>query len=304
VGHVTEALLRWWYRRTLEDEQGLPVEIETCFTELCDTRIEKFRHGRILLAAHVIALFRVDTGWATQHLLPLFDWQRSESEARAAWEGFLWSPRLYRPMMALIKPAFLETARHYASLGKHDRQYAALLTFAALDQSDVFTSAELATATRALPPEGLQEAARTLARAQEGAGPQRAEYWSNRVVPYLRAIWPKGREHVSPAIAESLGLLCVAAGDAFPEALRLLRAWLRPVDFPDDLADRLHKAGLCGRLPEEALTFLSLIIGDQTQMAPRELQACLEAIRNAAPHLEADQRFQDLMTYLRRHRRG
>jgi hypothetical protein len=304
VGHVTEALLRWWYRRTLEDEQGLPVEIETCFTELCDTRIEKFRHGRILLAAHVIALFRVDTGWATQHLLPLFDWQRSESEARAAWEGFLWSPRLYRPMMALIKPAFLETARHYASLGKHDRQYAALLTFAALDQSDVFTSAELATATRALPPEGLQEAARTLARAQEGAGPQRAEYWSNRVVPYLRAIWPKNREHVSPAIAESLGLLCVAAGDAFPEALRLLRVWLQPLDFPDHLVGQLHEEGLCGRFPDEALTFLSLIIGDQTQMAPRELQACLDAIQNAAPHLKADQRFQNLMTYLRQHRRG
>lgn len=304
VGHVTEALLRWWYRRTLEDEQGLPVEIETCFTELCDTRIEKFRHGRILLAAHVIALFRVDTGWATQHLLPLFDWQRSESEARAAWEGFLWSPRLYRPMMALIKTDFLETARHYASLGKHDRQYAALLTFAALDQGDVFTKAELATATRALPPDGLHEAARTLARAQEGAGPQRAEYWSNRVVPYLRAIWPKNREHVSPAIAESLGLLCVAAGDAFPEALRLLRAWLRPLDFPDYLVGQLHEEGLCRQFPEEALTFLSLIIGDQTQMAPRELQACLDAIRNAAPHLEADQRFQNLITYLRRHRRG
>lgn len=304
VGLVTEALLRWWYRGTLEDEQGLPAEIKTCFTALCDTRIEKFRYGRILLAAHVIALFRVDTGWATQHLLPLFDWQRSESEARAAWEGFLWSPRLYRPMMALIKTDFLETARHYASLGKHDRQYAALLTFAALDQGDVFTSTELATATRALPPEGLKEAARTLARAQEGAGAQRAEYWSNRIVPYLRAIWPRTREHVSPTIAESLGLLCVAAGDAFPEALLLLRAWLRPVDFPDYLVGRLHEERLCGRFPDEALTFLSLIIGDHAKTPPRELQACLDAIRNAAPHLEADQRFQDLITYMRRHRRG
>lgn len=304
VGLVTEALLRWWYRRTLEDEQGLPIEIKTCFTALCDTRIEKFRYGRILLAAHVIALFRVDTGWATQHLLPLFDWQRSESEARAAWEGFLWSPRLYRPMMALIKPAFLDTARHYASLGKHDRQYAALLTFAALDQGDVFTNAELATATRALPPEGLQEAARTLARAQEGAGPQRAEYWSNRVLPYLRTIWPKTREHLSPAIAESLGLLCVAAGEAFPEALEQLRAWLQPPDYPDYLVGRLHEEGLCGRFQEEALTFLSLVIGDQAQMPPRKLQTCLDAIRTTAPHLEADQRFESLMIYLRRHGRG
>jgi hypothetical protein len=97
VGHITEALLRWWYRRSLEDGQGLPDDIKPTFTELCDTQIDKYRHGRVLLAAHVIALFRVDSEWATQHLLPLFVWQRSEAEAGAAWEGFLWSPRLYRP---------------------------------------------------------------------------------------------------------------------------------------------------------------------------------------------------------------
>lgn len=304
VGHVTEALLDWWYRRALEDKQGLPKQIKTCFTELCDTRIEKFRHGRVLLAVHVITLFRVDADWASEYLLPLFDWRRSESEAQAAWEGFLWSPRLYRPMMALIKSAFLETARHYAALGKHDRQYAALLTFAALDPGDVFTKPELAVAIRALPPEGLQEAARTLSRAQEGAGPQRAEYWANRVFPYLRDIWPRTREHLSPAISESLGLLCVAAGEAFPEALERLCAWLQPVEFPDYLVSRLHDEGLCNRFPHDALTFLRLVIGDQTQMPPLKLRACLEDIRRAAPHLEQDQRFQELMTYLRRYGRG
>jgi hypothetical protein len=299
VGHVTEALLRWWYRRTLEDEQGLPVEIKTSFTELCDTRVEKFRHGRVLLAVHVITLFRVDAEWAAEYLLPLFDWRRSESEAQAAWEGFLWSPRLYRPMMALIKHAFLDTARHYAALGKHDRQYAALLTFAALDPGDVFTKPELATATRALPPEGLQETAQTLARAQKGAGPQRAEYWSNKVLPYLRSIWPQTREHVTPAIAEPLGLLCVAAGDAFPEALTQLRAWLQALEYPDYVVEHLHDEELCGRFPEEALAFLSQVIGDQTRMPPRKLQPCLKAVLTAAPHLEADPRFQDLAAYLR-----
>jgi hypothetical protein len=99
VGHVTEALLRWWYRSSLDDGQGLAEKLKPTFTDLCDTAVDKFRHGRVLLAAHVIALFRVDSDWATQYLLPIFDWQRSEVEARAAWEGFLWSPRLYRPLM-------------------------------------------------------------------------------------------------------------------------------------------------------------------------------------------------------------
>ncbi|MFC4862338.1 anti-phage defense-associated sirtuin Dsr1 [Pseudomonas sp. MAHUQ-62] len=303
VGHVTEALLRWWYRRSLEDGQGLPEELKPIFTELCDTRIDKFRHGRVLLAANVIALFRVDGDWATQHLLPHFDWRRSEAEARATWEGFLWSPRLYRPLMEMLKPAFLDTARHYAALGKHDGQYASLLTFAALEPGDTFTTIELAVATRSLPPDGLRDAAQTLVRALEGSGDQWADYWTNRVVPYLHAIWPKTRDNISPAIAESLGRLCVAAQDAFPEALALLRAWLQPPSHPDYLVHRLYDAALCGKYPEQALDFLSLVIGDQTQWPPGHLSACLEAIRTAAPELEANPRFEQLMAYLRRHGR-
>ena len=206
--------------------------------------------------------------------------------------------------MEVLKPAFLETAHHYEALGKHDGQYASLLTFAALDLGDTFTIAELAGATRALPPDGLHDAAQALVRALEGAGDQRTDYWINRVTPYLRSIWPRTRDNISPAIAENLGRLCVAAQDAFPEALALLRAWLQPPAHPDYLVHRLHDAGHCGRFPEQALDFLRLVIGDQTQWPPSDLGACLEAIRTAVPELGADQRFEQLVDYLRRHARG
>lgn len=304
VGHVTEALLRWWYRGSLKDEQGLPDQLKPTFTELCDINIEKFQHGRVLLAAHVIALFRVDQEWAIQNLLPLFDWQRSEADGRMAWEGFLWSPRLYRPLLEAIKPAFLDTAHHYAALGDHDRQYASLLTFAALDPGDTFTIAELAGAVRSLPPNGLNDAARALISALESAGEQRADFWSNRVTRYLHAIWPKTRNNISPDISEALALLCVAAQDAFPEALTLLRAWLQPLAHPDYLVHQLHEADLCGRFPAEALDLMSLVIGDQAQWPPGELGKCLNTIRIAASNLEADQRFQQLAAYLRRHEQG
>ena len=72
VGHVTDALLRWWYRRKLEDEQGLPNELSVIFTDLCDVGVDAYRHARVLLAARVVTVFRVDRKWATQHLLPVF----------------------------------------------------------------------------------------------------------------------------------------------------------------------------------------------------------------------------------------
>jgi hypothetical protein len=304
VGHVAEALLRWWYRTSPEDGQGLPTALRTTFSELCDTRISKFRHGRVLLAAHAIALFRVDGEWAREYLLPLFDWRASELEARCAWEGFLWSPRLYRPFIESIKKSFLATAQHYAHLGDHDSQYAAILTFAALDPGDTFSVSELAGAFRALPSKGLHQAAEALVRALDGAGKQRVEFWSNRVVPFVRSVWPNARGAASPSIADSFGRLCVAAGDAFPDALGELRAWLQPVEHPDNVVHRLHLAGICKQFPEPALDLLNLLIGDKTQWPPSDLDNCLKDLRSAAASLEGDQRYQRLRNYLRAHNKG
>jgi hypothetical protein len=75
----------------------------------------------------------------------------------------------------------------------------------------------------------------------------------------------------------------------------------KPLDYPEDLVYKLHESGLCGRFPEAALDLLSRVVGDQAQWPPSELGACLEAIQAAAPNLEADQRFDRLKTYLRRH---
>ena len=86
---MTWAMIRWWERETLKDGQELPTELKPRFTAICDPRTRRLRHGRVLLAAHVIALFRVDRAWAIEYMLPLFDWNHSEREARAAWEGFL-----------------------------------------------------------------------------------------------------------------------------------------------------------------------------------------------------------------------
>lgn len=291
IGLATEALLRWWYRQELEDAKGLNGELRPLFTQLCDTGVGKFRHGRVLLATHAITLFRVDEQWAKRYLLPLFDWQQSEIEARVAWEGFLWSPHLYRPLLAAIKQPLLETARHYGQIGKHAGQYAAFLTFAALDPGDTFTTKELAEATGTLPAEGLQRAAQAVTRALEGAGEQRGEYWRNRVLPYLKSVWPKSREVMIPAISECLGRLCVAALGAFPEAMEWSRPWLQPIKYPHYLVLLLNQSELSKQFPSDALAFLDAVIGEGAHLLPRELKQCLDDIGNAERSLVDDRRF-------------
>lgn len=291
VGHITQALLDWWYRDKPNDGQGLPEAIAPIFTDLCDTRIAKFRHGRVLLAAHALSLFRVDKAWSDEHLLPLLDWNRSEAEAQVAWEGFLWSPRLYRPLMEAIKPAFLDTVNHFAQLGKHDKQFAAFLTFAALDPGDTFTMTQLATAIRALPADGLRESAQALVRALEGAGGQREDYWKNRVLPFWERIWPKSNDQASNANAESLARLCIAAGDEFPSAMAAVGNWLRVVQSPGYVIHRLQESGLSARFPEHALRLLSSILGDEPSWLSPELRTCLDGIGQVAPNLRQDHRY-------------
>ncbi len=300
IGHVTQALLIWWYRGSPEDGQRLPVELKAIFTELCNTQLEKYRHGRVLLAAHVIALYRVDRDWSTEYLLPLFDWQRSSTEARLAWEGFLWSPRLYRPLLAEIKAPFLETASRYEELGKHAEQYAAFLTFVALDAGDTFANKEMADALLHLPADGLESSAQALVRALEGARDQRGEYWHNRVLPFLHNIWPKDRDLITPGISESVARLCVAAAGSFPEALQELRHWLQPVQYPDYPVHLLYEAKLCEQFPADGLTFLDAVVGNDAQWLPKELQQCLDSIRQADPWLVNDARFIRLTELIRR----
>jgi len=300
VGHVTQALLDCWYRQEPDDGQGLPEAIKSIFTELCDTQVASFRHGRVLLSAHALSLFRVDEAWSEQHLQPLFDWNRSETEAQAAWEGFLWSPRLYRPLLEAIKPAFLDTVNHYAQLGKHKGQFAAFLTFAALDPGDTFTVAQLATAVRSLPADGLRESAQALVRALEGAGDQREDYWKNRVLPFWERIWPKSNDQALSANAESLARLCVAAGGEFPSAMAVVGNWLRVAQHPDYAIRRLQESGLSARFPEHALRLLFTILGDQPSWLSQELRQCLDAIGLAAPDLLHDPRYMRLDELARR----
>ncbi|MDE2616843.1 MAG: hypothetical protein KGL73_07445, partial [Burkholderiales bacterium] len=165
---------------------------------------------------------------------------------------------------------------------------------------DGYTSDDFQAAMGALPQEGLQEVARVLSQALEGAGEQREDYWKGRIQPFWQKVWPKSHELASNSIAESLARLCVAAGGEFPSAVAALVDWLLPIEHPEYVAHHLHEAGLCARFPEAALRFLAAIIVNQ-RWAPRDLGRCLDAIAQAVPNLRQDPRHIRVTEYARQH---
>ncbi len=297
IGHVTQALINLWFKQNPNDNDLLPSDLEPIFTTLCDVQVERFRHGRVLMGSRLIAFFRVDRPWTEQHLLPLFGWS-NPVEAKAVWEGFLWSPRLYQPLLAAFKSQFLDSANHYADLGEHRQQFATFLTYAALGPTEGYTVEEFRTAIGSLPQEGLEESAQALSQALEGAADQREDYWINRAQPFWQQIWPKTRDLATGRIAESLTRLVIAARGEFPAALGEVQDWLQPIEYPDYVIHLLAESGLCKQFPTEALRLLNAVIVNQ-QRAPPELGQCLDQIVRAAPSLAQDSHYLRLREYSR-----
>jgi hypothetical protein len=299
IGHVTQTMINLWFKRNLNDNELLPADLEPAFSSLCDVQVDKFRHGRVLLGSRLIAFFRIDRPWTEQYLLPLFSWS-NPTEAKAVWEGFLWSPRLYQPLLIAFKPQFLESANHYADLGEHRRQFSALLTYAALGPTEGYTADEFRSAIAALPQEGLEESAQALYQSLEGAADRTKDYWRNRVEPFWRQIWPKSRDLATPRIAESLARLAIASRSEFPSTLAAVQDWLQPIKHPNSVVHLLAESGLCKLFPLDALLLLDAVIVNQ-QWVPSKLGQCLNDTVQTNPQLEQDARYRRLSEYFRRH---
>ena len=298
VGHVTQALINLWFKQVPNDNELIPANLKPIFATLCDMQVERFRHGRVLLGSQLIAFFRVDRSWTEQHLLPLFNWA-NPVEAKGVWEGFLWSPRLYQPLLAAFKAEFLDSANHYAELGEHSQQYATFITYAALGPTEGYTIDEFRSAIGALPQEGLEESAQALFQALEGAGDQCEDYWKNRVQPFWQQIWPKSRDLATSRIAESLTRLVIAARGEFSTALTAVQDWLQPIEHPHYVLHLLYESGLCSRFPVETLRLLSAVIAE-LQWVPEELSQCLDQIAHVDPQLVQDPQYQRMSENIRR----
>jgi hypothetical protein len=299
VGQITDAVFRWWYRQNLEDGQGIKGEPRNIFSLLCNREILSFRYGRIILCANLIALFRVDREWTERHVLQSLDWNSNRDEARAAWSGFLWSPRWYASLIGAIKVQFLATAGYYGILGQFAQQYANLLTFVALEAPEPFTKKELALATSQLPPEGLARCAVSLVQALDSSGDKRVEYWHNRIQLYIKDIWPKSIDAITRPIANSFARLCMKADGAFPDAVSELKPWLAGATQGDVTLHEFRDTDLAARFPEAALAFLDAVLHENSFVLASDLTAILKEIRSKESNLGHDSRFERLSRYAR-----
>ena len=285
VGRITDALLNFWFLQNPSDDDGLPENVKPLFSIICSGTSEQFCHGRVILASRLIALFRVDKCWTKANLLPFFDWSSDAGEAKAIWEGFLWTPRLYQPVLIEIKEYFLDTANSYENLGEYRKNFARLLTGASLNKIEGFTLLEFSQAIAALPPDGLEAVANSLVKALEGSGEKKEEFWKHRIKPFWNDVWPQSHYKRSNSITKELAYLTLSAGNQFPEVLETVRHWLLKIERPDGFVHKLSESGLCSQFPEDSLKLLDIILSPDSNVHRPFLKNCLVEIKQNSPDI-------------------
>ena len=297
AGYAAEAVFDWWFRNQLQDNQGIEDRLKDLFEQMLAVDRPSMRASRVILGSHLLALFRVDPQWTQDRLIPLFSWNLHREEAPFLWAGFLWGPRLYRPLFEKLKPSFLECASNYVRLGDKGVQYAALLTYIGLDPSDVFTNDELMTAVHLLNQDGLNEVARTLARAIEGAEEQKDKYWLNRIKPFIQKYFPKERRFHNDEIAGSFATICSLSAHEFVDAFAQLRPWLMQIQWSDTIINNLDD-DIPFQNTDEVLHFLSIIVGVDGYVG-KELKIALDKLLSASAVVSTDPRYIALRARLR-----
>lgn len=97
-----------------KDESVLSSEVRASLELMIGT--EKDEETLTVLAASTGWFLAEDDQWAKEHLLPFFDWTRSEAEAKAVWSGFLargsWSSRSVEHLSERVRTGYPWMSRH------------------------------------------------------------------------------------------------------------------------------------------------------------------------------------------------
>ncbi|NDW47477.1 anti-phage defense-associated sirtuin Dsr1 [Ruegeria sp. PrR005] len=286
VGYAAISLLNWWFSKELEDDQGLPDELKDRFAEMCNADNQSLWIGSVILAQQIIPLLRVDQNWTKKYLIPAFEWDAGVAKAAAMWGSFLHTPRIYLPMLELLKSPFLVVPDHIDVLeGQCLKQYTWFLTYIALGEASVFSSSELKEVFTKLPAENLETVAKTLFQALQGAGEQQEEYLNNRVIPFVKSFWPSKPEARTPATFRYFAQMAAVSRNGFEEGYACFKNHLGQTSDFSYLLNLLKDGELAAKYPSEILAVLNATIPQEVPFLYGGLGPLLAIIQNANPAL-------------------
>jgi len=299
VGYLAEALIDRLWARKPTNNQMLPELFKKRAYLLIAGKSDAHLLGKVILASRLKDLFLIDRTWASDNLIPLFNWE-SESTARAVWQGYLWAPRMTPDLLAVMKDYFLEALKRHETLGGSGKKLFQLFTYICLDPATLITKNEMRESLRAVGNKGRREISETIYRYLKDSGEQSSVIWKNRVGPWIKQVWPKGVDTVEHESSSMLAQAAISAEDSFENAVTQLKRLFTPTEHFGNIVRLLKKSKHPENYPDASLMILASTVSTQCRWPNKELREVLERIGAAKPKTRNKPEYRNLDEYLQR----
>ena len=267
IGKLALATLDVLVARDAARNSGLSVDLVAPLTAMTQHQGASASLGRVMITSRLAVLHDIDPSWTEAQLVPRFDWAVA-SEAKAAWQGYMWSPWVRPSLWQKLKSFALDTLGHLGELDKYREHFVRFMVSLSFDTNEALSLAETQKLLRRLDPEDLATAANWLEwRVADAAktDPSWAvfENWFSKA-------WPKELGAVTPKVSDALARIPVLVPDRFERAVALVSKRIGPATHGVEWILRGVENGLDVQHPESTIALL-----DQNQA--RELRAYAEA---------------------------
>ncbi|WP_213978896.1 SIR2 family protein [Sphingomonas sp. dw_22] len=276
---------------------GFPDQWTTRADQLLALPGDRRRHALVMLGAHYNWFFNVDPAWTERALLPSIN--ADDADGDALWDGIFWSARM--PSHALferIKPGLLARAKAGETRRKNNEVIASMLLggwggdAAAAEPERLLTDTELR--------EVLIHADDEL----RGQFLWHLGHWSNntqtrwpeRLVPFLRTVWPKQRALKNPSVSARLVDLALGSGNQMPAVVSVILPRLVPARSTSMhmvLATSNATPHPAHEHPAALLDLLWAVLGEDAQQWPYKIEDTL-ALLSEDPVVGSDPRLSEL----------
>jgi hypothetical protein len=228
--------------------------------------------------------------WTTENLIPMF--VLSDPRSEAAWHGLAHDRNgLSTDTLKALNPAFLEmlsgkaTWRLNESEQRRHIQRLVSLCSEKRKASRIVSFHEARTVLMKLDDGGRADAVLTLSRMVS-----KTPNWRSFVKPFIENAWPRQTRYRSEQVSRAFVALLDDVGDDFPDAVKTVLPFLRPVPHLNMITYRLTKEGVGGndlvrRFPTATLSLLNVLVADDRTTMPYGLTKVLELLAETVPSL-------------------
>lgn len=255
------------------------------------------RHALVMLGNQYNWLFNVDPAWTERALLTVVE--ADDADGDALWDGIFWSARPpSRPLFQRIKTGLVARARKSASRRKNNEVIAGMLLSGWGGEANAPEPERLLTDS---------EVREVLIHADDELRGQflwHLGHWSNnvqtrwpeRLIPFLRDVWPKQRALRNPSVSARLVDLALGSGDQMPAVVSAILPRLVPAR-----STSMHMMLMTSNLaphpahqhPKAILDLLWAVLGEDPQLWPYKIEDTL-ALLSEDPVVGTDPRLSEL----------